>query len=203
ELLLICERASASGQAFVAALNASAASSDQPNAQFRFAEHHMTLTDERLITTIIQRAQADSPPQFRVREATMADLDALTAITASAFGEPLDSTQRRITQDFLSGERWLIGLLGDEALGSLRATPMSTAADTKEREAGIYGFGVLRTRQGQGWGRRTLAQTLAMLRDEGYARFSLEVETNNEAAFALYRSCGFVMATTYEYYALT
>ncbi len=192
-LLLICERASASGQAFVASCFPS---TSPPHS----AEHHMKLAGAEHITAAIQAGTANLPSSFQTRFATPNDLDALANITASAFDDPIEEVRRRITLDFESGaERWMIGLVDSELLGSLRAetTPYAT-----EREMGVYGFGVRRDRQGQGWGRRILMSALAMLRDEGAERFSLEVDTTNAPALALYRSCGFAVVTTYEYYLL-
>jgi len=216
-LLLICERASASGQAFVAALAApsqadASAHAPAPRLTLAFAEHHMerpaTLpTDERGQTRSDDADSRDSGT-LHVRDAGMDDLEALVAIIAGAFGDPSEDARRGITHDLASGdERWLIGEIisagGADAVSALRALPIPAADGAASvRTVGIYGFGVAPARQGQGWGRRMLQDTMALLCTEGAQRLSLEVETENAPAFALYRSSGFAITTTYEYYAL-
>ncbi|HUY77946.1 MAG TPA: GNAT family N-acetyltransferase [Ktedonobacterales bacterium] len=215
-LLLICERASASGQAFVAALatlaapDGASAGATQPtlHARLAFAEHHMERpailpADEQ------PHARGDAEGEtLTVRDAGPAEVEALTAIITGAFGDPIEEVRRAITHDLSSGEeRWLIGEImtatGAEPVSGLRALPIpTTEGAVAPRVAGVYGFGVLPARQGQGWGRRMLQRTMELLRAEGYERFSLEVETENTRAFALYHACGFVTTTTYEYYAL-
>ncbi len=212
-LLLICERASASGQAFVAALgappNASVAGQRPPlRPRLAFAEHHMERPAALLEGAPPDEQQDSGGASLHVRDAGLDDVEALTAITAGAFGDPTEGVRRAITHDISSGdERWLIGeimsVAGAEPVSGLRALPIPPAEGASiERMVGIYGFGVAPARQGQGWGRRMLWQTMTLLRDEGATRFSLEVETENARAFALYLACGFGITTTYEYYAL-
>lgn len=216
-LLLICERASASGQAFVAALNSPGAAADDdqpptPHARLAFAEHHMerpaTLPGDETTSMDDSAHEGENGEWLHVRDAGLADVEALTAIIAGAFDDPRGEVREAITHDISSGEeRWLIGeVVGPhtaEPVSGLRALPIPATDDaTAPRVAGVYGFGVLPERQGQGWGRRMLRRTLRLLRDEGYQRCSLEVETENTRAFALYRACGFAITTTYEYYAL-
>lgn len=211
-LLLICERAASSGQAFIAALNAPGAPSASPTPvsppmRLAFAEHHMerpaALAPEEI--AVADAADAHNPSAvLRVRDATVADVETLAAITAGAFDDPFDAIRQGIADDVASGaERWLLGEVDGIAVGSLRVVPMPTATpQAGERQVGVYGFGVLPTRQGQGWGKRIMRATMALLRAEGWTHFSLEVETENARAFAVYRSCGFVVITTYEYYTL-
>ncbi|MEG1241222.1 MAG: GNAT family N-acetyltransferase [Oscillospiraceae bacterium] len=56
----------------------------------------------------------------------------------------------------------------------------------------IAAIGLLKTMRSKGLGRELLRQTMTLL--EGYDRCFLQVATNNEAAFRLYRDEGFVAA---------
>jgi ribosomal protein S18 acetylase RimI-like enzyme len=84
-----------------------------------------------------------------------------------------------------------------------------------EMEYGIYAFAVLPQYRRRGFGRQMLEQIIkevharnadlflaGVSRGERSLGIALEVETQNENAIGLYRSCGFVEVTTYGYYNL-
>jgi ribosomal protein S18 acetylase RimI-like enzyme len=178
QLYAICEDASASGQAFIGVLSG----------QRVFSEYRMEL-----------RA-ASLPPDdgaLTIRQLAPSDEEALVAaarITASGFGRPLEQTLRHMRADVNQpAERIYLALAGDEPVGTFKLY-------AEDSSIGIYGFAVPPARQRQGWGRRMLARACALAREQGAARVTLEVETNNERAIALYTSSGFVAITTYGYY---
>ena len=57
---------------------------------------------------------------------------------------------------------------------------------------GHLGMGVLRTRRGQGIGRRLADATITRARELGLEKIELSVYASNGAAITLYRSLGFV-----------
>jgi ribosomal protein S18 acetylase RimI-like enzyme len=178
-LLVICEQASQSGQAFVATTGA-----------------HLTFSEDRMVLgTLVER-----PPAFPDLALTLAgpdDADAIAHLTAVAFGDPEELMQARIRLDIHdSSQRFYVARLGGEALATLKVYPYDS------RTAGIYAFGVLPERRGSGIGRQVLTEICARLQAEGRTRILLEVETTNTNAHALYLSCGFEERTTYGYYAL-
>lgn len=61
-------------------------------------------------------------------------------------------------------------------------------------------FGVLPAYRGRGYGRQLLAQVVTLLASESWKRVLIEVETRNQNALGLYRSCGFREVTTYDFY---
>lgn len=61
----------------------------------------------------------------------------------------------------------------------------------------IDGLGLIKVMRGKGLGRELLRSILDLLAAEGYGRCSLMVSTANEAAFALYRSEGFMVTEKY------
>lgn len=179
DCLLVCEDASASGRAFVAAVGA----------RYRFSEHRMVLDPSRI---------APRPPggPLQLRQAGPADADTLVRLTAAAFGDPPDEVRRRI-------ERWLpepdqrfyIATLQGEPVGSLRVS-----LNAGESRVYIATFGVHPERQGRGYGRQILAETIAILRAEHWQDIRIEVVTENRGALAVYHACGFRETTTYGFY---
>jgi ribosomal protein S18 acetylase RimI-like enzyme len=180
QLIAICEDASTAGRAFIGALAG----------QRAFTEHRMELAtpapaqavDDGLV---IQQLASDGEKS----------LVEAARITGAAFGRPLEQTlrQMRADADQQPAQRLYLALVGDEPVGAFKLY-----AD--EATVGIYGLAVDTARQRQGWGRRMLARACAMAREQGAARVTLEVDTTNYRAIALYTSSGFEKTTTYGYY---
>lgn len=178
-LLLICEDASASGRAYVAAAGTLIA----------FSEYHMVLG--RLVVAPARH------PGLKVERGRPEDVEAIAHITARAFGDPEELVLARTAQDLPDpSQRYYVSWLDGRPVASLKVYPY------EHDGAGIYAFGVLPERAGQGIGRQTLTEVCRRLLAEGRTHISLEVETTNAIAHALYRSCGFAERTTYGYYAL-
>ena len=176
-LLIICEQASASGTGFVAA---------QPHLALDFAEDHMVLPAVHPVAVAGQRLQ--------VNVAHAQDVPALAQITASAFGDPVDYTRKRIAQNIGNpNERYYLGSLGDEPVATVKAWLTSTTA-------GLYAFGVVPAMRGKGVGRELLTRVIDQLRREGHHEMSLEVDPDNTVARTLYESIGFRTSTIYGYY---
>jgi ribosomal protein S18 acetylase RimI-like enzyme len=129
---------------------------------------------------------------LRLRPASAEDLPTVSRLLEVGFGQPapvdlaqLDTARGRI----------LVVELNQTAVGTLRVI----------RDGGhgrIYGFVIDRQHQGRGLGRGALARACALLRGEGADRIELEVATDNDRALGLYRSVGFTLITTEDYYAL-
>ncbi len=177
-LILICERFSKSGQAFVAAIGA----------VYDFSEHRMVLTDfkerggyqERIV---LQKARAE-------------DVEDLAVITAMSFGHSIEGSRRNILENMEGLHvQYYLGKLGEETVGCLNL-------QEGEKEYGIYGFAVLLPYRGRGFGRQMLEQVIKEVRAMSEKGVALEVETNNENAIGLYRSCGFRGKTTFGYYTI-
>jgi ribosomal protein S18 acetylase RimI-like enzyme len=180
KLLLICERNSRTGQAFVAATTA----------QYRFGESRMRLD--------LATFHSASPPDARlsVREAGREDIEPLTRTLSAAFDDPQDAVRARVERDLRDRDGWFnLARLDGKPIGALRVVDAGPTAN-------IYAFGLLPAYRGRGLGRRFLDTILDSLRAGGYVNAGLEVELENANAMALYRSCGFIETTTYEYYAL-
>lgn len=174
--LLICEEASRSGRAFVAAIGA----------QYTFAEFRMELD------SLQKRAAGDD--RLQMREAGPEDVEALARIRTAAFGSAEDAAARSIAREMRDPhQRFYLAWLDETPVGSLKVFFV-------DDRASIYAFAVLPDHRGRGIGRQILTLTLEMLLVEGWRRIGLEVLTDNHMALALYRSCGFRETTTYGYY---
>ena len=180
-LLLVCERASASGRAFVAAIGAS----------FSFAEYHLELE-----ATAGQVAPAS---ELQLRRAGRGDIPLVAEMQARCWGDqgPVPEAQvQQVARRFEEpGSRYYRAFVRGEVVGQIGTL-------FEENQVYIRGVGILPERRRRGYGRQMLAATVAALIAEGQAHFALDVATETERALELYRSCGFEETNVYEYHAL-
>jgi len=176
KLILVCEHASRSGLAFAASIGA----------HYDFSEHAMLLGDFQ------ERRTVDE--QIHVREAGAGDFEALVSIMATDLGDTEEAKFYVAQFSQRPGQCFYLGTLNEQSAGCLRL-------DEMEDEVGIYGFVVRPEYRGRGYGRQILEAAIRTIHAEGDKRITLEVETHNTNAIGLYRSCGFQVITTYDYYA--
>lgn len=175
-LIAVCEDDSVGGRAFLRMLAA----------QLAFAEHRMLFHGERAPTQephgaalTVARARADEIPALAVAlaHAFNADPDRMRPDLEQAMNQPT--------------EQVYIARLNGAIIGGFRLSDLQDAT-------GIYAFGVDPAYQRRGLGRQMLARACALA--PAGQRITLEVDTDNVAAIALYRSAGFTITTTYGYY---
>ncbi|MEO7022231.1 MAG: GNAT family N-acetyltransferase [Ktedonobacteraceae bacterium] len=183
-LLFACETSSISGQACVQAVGAGR----------EFAEHRMVLQ------TFQPRLQFDDRLLFR--EALHDDLDELALILAADFGDSNERARQHILHAWARpNQRFYIATYGGEDVGC--AEPVGTLrVEEMPQEMGIYGFFVRPEYRGRGHGRQILEEAIITIREHNSKLIMLEVDTNNLTALNLYRSLGFEIERTYEYYGL-
>lgn len=177
KLILVCEQSSVSGQAFV----------KTTGAQRAYAEHEMvlgTFKERRVFHEGLQMRQANS-----------SDLDAIASILAADSGNVEAEKQwiGKLLED--PNRRFYLATLHGKPVGCLRLDDMGD-------QVGIYAFEIRVGYRGLGYGRQMLEEAIRSTRAETQKRIMLDVETNNTNAIGLYRSCGFEVKTTYDYYAL-
>lgn len=174
-LLLIVEQASPSGQAFAHHLPIT----------YDHSEHKMVLEEPRL------PAIADERLIFRPARAD--DTATLAHITAQAFNIPEQEidwyNQNTLAR---SDRRFYVGELDGVVIGKIDVS-------VNELRALIFGFGVLASHRGRGYGRQVLARTIQEIIALGQRTIWLEVETKNNNALSLYQSCGFQQTSSYDY----
>jgi ribosomal protein S18 acetylase RimI-like enzyme len=184
QFMLICERASRSGKAFIEAIGAS----------YALSEHEMVLAQFHDRFTFDQA--------LVVRPAYDRDLERLIAIQMRGYGASEALARNRVERELSEPgcQTWIatFGLEGvncAEPVGALRVYDWPGCA-------GIYGFIVLPEYRGRGYGRQMLEEVIRSLLTQGKKQIMLEVEVDNTIALQLYLSCGFAITTTYDYYIL-
>lgn len=185
QMFAVCEDASASGRAFLRMLAA----------QRAFSEHRMRWSGaQSALTSTAGIGEAPEMGDLTVERARAEDYQPLAATLGRAF----NMAETRLLTDLtgasaLATEQVYVARLGGALVGGFR---LSIVPDS----TGIYAFGIDPSYQRRGLGRRMLAQACALATDQGARRVTLEVDTDNVAAIALYRSGGFEVITTYGYY---
>lgn len=182
-VLAICEDASTTGRAFVAAAG---------------GKH--SFSENRMETAAMPPAHAStSARHLDVREAGQDEAPDLARVIAASFGQSDDHMAEDIARDMtVLDERYFLARLGDapnEPVGALKVI-------VDKPKAYIYAFGVLPEYRRRGYGREILEDILLRLFAEGWTAIGLEVDDDNLPAQALYRSVGFHDVTVYGYYAL-
>jgi ribosomal protein S18 acetylase RimI-like enzyme len=104
---------------------------------------------------------------------------------------PFARTRRVVLDSLKDGGVHLVALIEQEVVGwcDLRLKSAATL-----RHSAILGMGVVAEHRHRGLGRRLLVEALA--RGRSLRRIELIVRTDNTAAIALYRSCGFEVEGT-------
>jgi ribosomal protein S18 acetylase RimI-like enzyme len=178
-LTLICEHASQSGRAFLATTGA----------RFSFAEHEMQLS--------AFHERGHSSEGLHMRRAGEDDIDTIVSILATDTGNAADTLA---WVSFLMAQprhRFFLATLHGQPLGTLRLDFLE-----EEREVWIYAFEVRLGYRGLGYGRQMLERAIHIARAENSYPILLDVETTNTNAIGLYKSTGFEIKTTYDYYEL-
>jgi ribosomal protein S18 acetylase RimI-like enzyme len=131
-----------------------------------------------------------------LRLATAIDRQTLIEILASAFAAPHEDVTRNVDLGLSQPSRdfYLAELHGD-AIGAVRL-------GTWDGNGDITAFGVLPRRQGQGYGRQILIDSIDHLLAMDLPRILIEVSVDNRGALGLYESCGFQIQREYGYFQL-
>lgn len=175
-LLLTPDRRSGAARAFCASIGA----------ELEFAEHSMRLDSPTL---------AVPAGDLVIAHATAADAPAIARIVAAGDGFDAANFAQHVADNMRrASHRYYIARLGGAPVGTLNIQML-------DGDAYVYGFVVPEELRGRGYGRQILAHAIADLAAErpGQPVF-LEVETENTPALGLYRSLGFVITHTFDYY---
>lgn len=186
KMIFINERGSASGKAFLTALDA----------RYSFSEYVMDWMEKE---TEMDKSSSVAEA-IKIRPAQAEDQELLIELNMTGFAMSADDAREYVEQT-ISGEKELtwIAEFGQhrEPIGKIGAMV------EEDRSAFIYGFCVLPAQRGKGYGRSILSQTIADLTAKYQSSFiKLEVAVENEKALGLYQSCGFKTRNANDYYEL-
>ena len=131
-----------------------------------------------------------SVSKVSLRPATTADVDAILEVEGRSFTSPGVAFNRRQVRRLLANPRAvvLVAAGGSQTLGWGAALVRQSAAHASGR---VYSLAVHPDARGRGVGRKLLQGLIGRLQRRGVRRVSLEVESTNQAAVALYESLGF------------
>ena len=137
-----------------------------------------------------------------VHKADQSDIDALVQVQSASFDDPEEVTRKRVLQCMPHPDQtYYLATFGEETLGCHEPVG-SFRLDSGDTFIGIYAFGVCPDYQGRGYGRQILEDAIHIIRASSRKKIMLDVDVENDRAIRLYRSCGFEIRTTYNYYVL-
>lgn len=170
ELLFVCSGESAEGQALAAG--------------WALPLHH----SEHLM--VWGGGLPESPLPLELHPAREEDLAEMIPLYAAAYGESLAQTEVSLRQS-----------LDACFCGWLEGNLVACASAGREEPVSIYGVAVRSDLQGRGIGRSLMAALLGQLdaRKSG-KQILLEVDSTNQRALRLYRTCGFTERRRMDYY---
>lgn len=176
--LLITDRSSLSGKAFLAAINA----------VYQFSEHSMILNRDKV--------PISNEKAVQLVRAARTDHVHIQTILAESFSFS-DKTAMEMIRHTISDARHALYVVrdGSSSIGTV------TVSEHPE-ELYIRAFAVRPSYQGKGYGRKILMQLIEMLINQSTKAIMIEVETSNKNALHLYESCGFRVSSAYDYYSL-
>ncbi len=184
QLVLTCEHSSHSGHAFIQTLAARPIVS----------EYEMVLSN-------FQGRQAFDE-RLTFRKAESSDLSTIIKIQSASFRTPEDITARRVIYHAQDPHRsYYLFIYGEEDTGCQEPVG-SMRLDHGDETVGIFAVGILPDYQGRGYGRQMLEEAIHIIRSYSQKTIYLFVNIENKRAVKLYRSCGFAIKTTYDYYLL-
>ena len=181
DMLLLCDRNSCSGQEFVHGVGA----------QYKFSEYEMYLR------TAEPRAFQGDLCGITLRKATNADAYEIARQNAIYFGKTPQDVESMILpeEEEKRGMSIYLAEIGQQIVGKVNLHLTS-------RVGGIYGLGVAPEHRGKGFGRAILQMAVDKLKEANAEEVMLQVAAGNTNALSLYKSCGFEVTSTMDYYEL-
>ncbi|QTH44559.1 GNAT family N-acetyltransferase [Cohnella sp. LGH] len=181
-MLLLSDRNSVSGQAFVRGTGA----------RYEHSEYEMTLNQERFLQ-LPSRLN-----EVTFQKATNEDAREIARQNAIYFGvedpEEIDGLLLP-EEEAARGMSIYLAEKDERVIGKVHLQSLSGVG-------GIYGLGVLPEERGKGLGRAILLQAVGKLQETNASVIMLQVAADNDKALDLYKSCGFETSSTMDYYEL-
>lgn len=181
-ILLLSDRSSESGQAFIKATEAN----------YEHSEYEMYLNMD-----FKSDANKEAIKEVNLRKTNNSDAREIARQNAIYFGNEFDEFDIIIMpeDEEKRGMNIYIAEVNDIIVGKIHL-------QIENNQGGIFGFGILPEYRRQGYGRKTLLRGIDILKDMGLDKIMLQVATHNDNALNLYKSCGFEVTSIMDYYQL-
>lgn len=176
-VMLVCEGAAPSCSTIAARLSA----------VLDHGEYLMSLPESRL-------AAIQEPRDLRLVPVSTIDIDEFSALSAEIFREHHDDAREFALAILSDPNREQFIARGSHGVFGL------VALSRENQSYMLHGLGVLPALRGKGFGGAILNAVLAVLRNRGVTNITLEVDVDNPAALALYRSRGFTEVSRADYW---
>ncbi len=176
-LLFVCEPQSAAAKAVIT----------HYGAKYEFSEYLMHFDR---VTAL------PAPGAVALRAAARNDLSALISLSTRTFGDDEAEARSMLEKSMDSPEiDCYSALLNGRIIGMCNV-------NREGEELSIFGVGVEQDLQGKGYGRQMLSALLRELCEKETRKITLEVNSENAAAYHLYKAIGFSVETQFDYYGL-
>jgi ribosomal protein S18 acetylase RimI-like enzyme len=176
-VLFFCDKNSRDGLAVL----------QQLNAKYEFSEYLMEYKKDVLINK-------SSNDNLLIRPAKREDLPYIVSIDIECFHMPENELQKIVSEQFQSKNILnFVAEYDNKIIGKINVL-------TDHVPCYIFGFSVLPSYQGKGFGSEILLKTLHMLEKQNIDQISLEVSVENLNALKLYENVGFYVSTGYDYF---
>lgn len=149
---------------------------NKQGAIYKFTEHQMEW----------QNSLLEPVEDLTLRKATAEDLDISIRLSVEAFGMSKEDALSAETDDMLMIE------INEKTVGKIRLK-------RKDKQTWISFFSILPEYQGKGIGRKVLQKVIKDQTSDGFS-VHLEVETKNNHALGLYKTVGFKVVHSQDYY---
>lgn len=177
-LLLVCESHSIAGKAAVESLNAN----------HDFTEYSLRYKEPS------GNWDSNKPMKLKLIKAEVKDLETIVQLSIDIFDDDYESAKTFVAKCFEADNRLqYIAWLDEKPIGM-------GSIYLGEGTAYIYGLGIIPQYQGKGCGKEMLGLILKAIKGIGIEHIIIEVESDNDNAFSLYKKCGFELATSFNYY---
>jgi len=177
-LMFICEPESNDGLETIKKLNA----------ELDFTEYSLRYNNPS------SEMKIENVPNISLQRAEQNDLDGIISLSQEVFNDDYEVAKSIITKTLEANNRV-------QYVAKLEGKPIGIGSVSFENnEASIFGVGVSPKYQGKGFGRELIMLIINELKRKGIENIMIEVDSLNERAFKLYKSCGFQVEASFHYF---
>lgn len=178
DLVFVCEPQSVDGIETIKKLKV----------ELEFTEYFLRFKD------LSEKRELSKNRSLKLYKAKPEDIENIISLSQDIFENSYEDARNIIIRTFEADSRLQYIAKLDEVL-----VGMGTVSFEND-EASISGLGISTQYQGKGLGRDMLGLILSELKREGAENITIEVDSDNEVAFNLYKKCGFEAEASFNYY---